>query len=150
MYNRTYALNFKRFHVALQKSTSKPLSVPSRMARPAVAAPGPWCVPFLGSVSVLWALIRGESLPNVLRDLRKKYGPLFLVQFGPSRQVWVGPEMLQKVYELPECAGRPASFQDPFGDFLFLVRSPQVGHRKRFLFLFKGCQAAPREANGLA
>ena len=132
MYNCTYVLNFKRFHVALQKSTSKPLSVPSRMARPAVAAPGPWCVPFLGSVSVLWALIRGESLPNVLRDLRKKYGPLFLVQFGPSRQVWVGPEMLQKVYELPECAGRPASFQDPFGDFLFLVRSPQVGHRKRF------------------
>ncbi|CAJ1390701.1 unnamed protein product [Effrenium voratum] len=48
-----------------------------------------------------------------------------MLKFGPSRQVWVSPEMLDKVYEKPECAGRPASFKDPFGEFLFLVRDPK-------------------------
>ena len=33
--------------------------------------------------------------------------------------------MLPQVYELPQCAGRPATFKDPFGDFLFLVRDPK-------------------------
>ncbi|CAK9062651.1 Cholesterol side-chain cleavage enzyme [Durusdinium trenchii] len=87
--------------------------------------PGPMSVPILGSVSVLWALIRGKSLLQVLSDQRKKFGSLFLLKFGPSKQVWVSPEMLPQVYELPQCAGRPATFKDPFGDFLFLVRDPK-------------------------
>ena len=53
--------------------------------------------------------------------------PIFLLKLGPSKQVWVSPEKLSKVYELPQCAGRPASFKDPFGDFLFLVRDPKAG-----------------------
>eukprot|EP00913_Durusdinium_trenchii_P024259 g22776.t1 len=52
--------------------------------------PGPMSVPILGSVSVLWALIRGKSLLQVLSDQRKKFGSLFLLKFGPSKQVWVG------------------------------------------------------------
>ena len=52
--------------------------------------------------------------------------PIFLLKLGPSKQVWVSPEKLNKVYELPQCAGRPATFKDPFGDFLFLVRDPKA------------------------
>lgn len=87
--------------------------------------PGPTAVPFLGALSVIWALIRGKSLLQVLSEQRRKHGPIFLLKLGPSKQVWVSPEKLSKVYELPQCAGRPASFKDPFGDFLFLVRDPK-------------------------
>lgn len=82
-------------------------------------------MPILGSLSVLWGLLRRVPLPELLRRLRVRYGPLFLIRTGPVSQVWVGdPDVLRRVYELPECSGRPVSFKDPFGDFLFLVREP--------------------------
>ena len=56
-----------------------------------------------------------------------------LVEFPPppSPTRWVllaevSPEKLKDVYDLPGCCGRPASFRDPFGDFLFLVRTPEA------------------------
>eukprot|EP00418_Pyrodinium_bahamense_P004213 CAMPEP_0179021106 /NCGR_PEP_ID=MMETSP0796-20121207/5718_1 /TAXON_ID=73915 /ORGANISM="Pyrodinium bahamense, Strain pbaha01" /LENGTH=329 /DNA_ID=CAMNT_0020716925 /DNA_START=121 /DNA_END=1106 /DNA_ORIENTATION=+ len=88
--------------------------------------PGPWALPFLGSPRVLWALLMQIPLLDVLKDLRAEYGPLLMFKTGPVCQVWVGdPEVLRRVYELPECSGRPVSFKDPFGDFLFLVREPE-------------------------
>lgn len=81
----------------------------------------------MGSLPVLWALVaRRRSLPDILCDMRRKHGPIFMLKLGPLRQVWVGSqEWLNKVYEAEGCAGRPASFKDPFGNFLFLVKDPK-------------------------
>lgn len=87
--------------------------------------PGPWALPFLGSAYVIWALLRKTPLPDILVKLRAKYGPLFMIKAGPSKQVWVSdPKLLRQIYELPGCSGRPAGFADPFGNFLFLVKEP--------------------------
>ena len=37
--------------------------------------PGPVAVPVLGAVSVIWALLRGKSLLDVLSEQRRKHGP---------------------------------------------------------------------------
>eukprot|EP00434_Breviolum_minutum_P018200 symbB.v1.2.016056.t1/scaffold1125.1/size136522/4 len=87
--------------------------------------PGPLVVPVLGAISVIWSLLRGKSLLQILTEQRKKHGSIFYMKLGPSKQVWVSPEKLKDVYDLPGCCGRPASFRDPFGDFLFLVRTPE-------------------------
>lgn len=87
--------------------------------------PGPWSVPVLGSLAFLWGLLRGRSIPDLLRSCRAKYGPLFLVKTGPVKQVWISdPELLARAYSQAGCAGRPVSFKDPFGNFLFLTREP--------------------------
>eukprot|EP00438_Fugacium_kawagutii_P016737 Skav205936 [mRNA] locus=scaffold2739:213979:218317:- [translate_table: standard] len=41
--------------------------------------PGPKAVPVLGAISVIWSLIRGKSLLQVLSEQRKKHGPLDLI-----------------------------------------------------------------------
>jgi len=88
--------------------------------------PGPWALPFLGAPRVLWALLTQRPLPELLAELRAEYGPLFALRAGPTCQVWVGDvAVLRRVYELPECSGRPVSFEDPFGNFLFLTREPE-------------------------
>jgi len=103
----------------------------SRLARAAESSdarhpPGPALLPFLGSVSVLWALIRKVPLAKVLSKLRARYGPIFMLKFGPMRQVWIGDlKLLQNIYDREDCSGRPAPWKDPFGgNFLFLVREP--------------------------
>ena len=41
--------------------------------------------------------------------------------------MWVDdPEALRTIYEIPECSGRPVSFDDPFGSFLFLTKLPET------------------------
>lgn len=63
---------------------------------------------------------------RVLARLRARYGPIFLMKTGPVKQIWIGDlETLRRVYDLPECSGRPASFADPFGNFLFLTKKPE-------------------------
>eukprot|EP00930_Biecheleria_cincta_P066708 TRINITY_DN52963_c0_g1_i1.p1 TRINITY_DN52963_c0_g1~~TRINITY_DN52963_c0_g1_i1.p1 ORF type:complete len:464 (-),score=87.78 TRINITY_DN52963_c0_g1_i1:54-1370(-) len=90
------------------------------------APPGPMALPVLGSLSVIWALMCGRPLPQILRDVRKNHGELFMIKTGPVKQVWVGSvDMLRKVYSMPECCGRPVSFEDPFGNFLFLTKRPE-------------------------
>lgn len=111
------ALRIPRSRVAIASGRRSSSSLP--------LPPGPFSVPVLGSVSVLWALLRRVPLPRLLARLRARYGPLFLIRTGPISQVWVSdPNVLRRIYELPECAGRPVSFRDPFGDFLFLTRDP--------------------------
>lgn len=76
---------------------------------------------------MLWAMLRGEPLQDMLAGLRSKYGPIFLIKTGPVQQVWIGdPEVLRSIYELPQCSGRPVSFDDPFGNFLFLTKQPEA------------------------
>jgi len=89
--------------------------------------PGPWALPFLGSATLLWGLLVGTPLQNMLAQFRKQHGPVFMLKTGPARQVWVGDvKALQQIYERLECSGRPVSFKDPFGEFLFLTREPEV------------------------
>merc|ERR1719316_1758386 len=89
--------------------------------------PGPPSVPMLGSLSVIWdLLVQKVPFTEILRDLRAKYGPLFLIQTGPAKQVWVGdPDMLRRILGQLECCGRPATFEDPFGGFLFFTADPE-------------------------
>lgn len=88
--------------------------------------PGPWAVPFLGAPRVLFALLTQVPLPELLKDLRAEYGKLFMFRAGPTCQVWVGDfQLLERIYNIPECSGRPVSFEDPFGNFLFLTREPE-------------------------
>ena len=72
-------------------------------------------------------MLRGKPLQDTLAGLRAKYGPIFLIKTGPVQQVWIGdPKVLKSVYEMPQCSGRPVSFDDPFGNFLFLTKQPDV------------------------
>jgi len=89
--------------------------------------PGPPSVPMLGSLSFMWELlVQKVPFTEILRDLRAKYGPLFLIQTGPAKQVWVGdPDMLRRILGQLECCGRPATFEDPFGGFLFFTADPE-------------------------
>jgi len=96
-----------------------------QQASDAKDVPGPWALPFLGSVAFLWGLLTGTPLQEMLARFRAEHGPVFMLQTGPVRQVWVGDtQALHHIYERPECSGRPVSFKDPFGDFLFLTREP--------------------------
>jgi len=89
--------------------------------------PGPWAIPFLGSAALLWGLLVGTPLQKMLAQFRREHGPVFMLKTGPARQVWVGDvKALHRIYERLECSGRPVSFKDPFGEFLFLTREPEV------------------------
>jgi cytochrome P450 len=81
----------------------------------------------LGSLSFMWdLLVQKVPFTEILRDLRTEYGPLFLIQTGPAKQVWVSdPDMLKRILGLLECCGRPATFEDPFGGFLFFTADPE-------------------------
>merc|ERR1719284_568041 len=89
--------------------------------------PGPPSVPMLGALSVIWdLLVQKVPFTEMLRDLRTKYGPLFLIQTGPAKQVWVSdPDMLRHILGLLECCGRPATLDDPFDGFLFFTADPE-------------------------
>mmetsp|Transcript_177 Transcript_177/g.536 ORF Transcript_177/g.536 Transcript_177/m.536 type:complete len:466 (-) Transcript_177:56-1453(-) len=88
-----------------------------------VSPPGPWALPLLGSMSLIWSLMRGQSLPQVLGRYRAKYGPIFMLKAGPLRQVWIDdPELFRRIYERPECAGRLTPNGDPYGGSLFHTR----------------------------
>ncbi len=62
--------------------TSARASPPSALS----PLPGPFSLPGLGSVSVLWSMITQKPFAKILADLRRDHGPIFLIKTGRVQQ----------------------------------------------------------------